>query len=96
MLCALALMIGSTVRGCDFCVFATAYTMPLMKPSTMAVTLPNVMGTAKKTSPMMAKGSLLRAPTMAYVVEDVARTHHAVLNEMNTAMKPEYRIPTNM
>ncbi len=58
-------------------IFATVYTSPLMKPTAIAPTLPTVTGASKNTSPEMASGSLLSAPTMEYVVEDVIRTHQA-------------------
>lgn len=51
--------------------------MPLTKPRMMAVTLPNVTGAAKKMRPETAIGSLLRAPTIEYVVEEVTRMHQA-------------------
>ena len=56
--------------------------MPLTKPMKMAVTLPDVTGASKKMRPETAIGSLLSAPTMEYVVEEVARTHHADVYEM--------------
>jgi hypothetical protein len=57
--------------------FAHAYTSPLTNPTKIALTLPNVTGASKKINPEMAIGSLFRAPTMEYVVEEVTRTHHA-------------------
>ena len=60
-----------------------------MNPRMMADTLPNVTGAAKKMRPATAIGSLFNAPTMAYVVDDVARTHQAVLYEMKIAARPE-------
>lgn len=59
------------------CILATAYTMPLTKPTKIAETLGMVKGASKKMRPDTAIGSLLRAPTIEYVVEDVTRTHHA-------------------
>ena len=59
-----------------------------MKPMKMAVMLPNVFGASKKTSPETAIGSLFRAPTIEYVVEDVARTHHAEVYEMKIDASP--------
>lgn len=51
--------------------------MPLTKPTKMAETLPNVTGASKKTRPETAIGSLFKAPTIEYVVEEVTRTHQA-------------------
>jgi hypothetical protein len=39
-----------------------------------------VAASPKKMIPDAATGSLLRAPTIEYVVLDVARIHHAVVN----------------
>lgn len=50
-----------------------------MKPTPMAEIRPNVAISPKKTMPLRARGSLLRAPTMLYVVLDVTRTHQAVV-----------------
>jgi hypothetical protein len=36
----------------------------------------------------------LSAPTIEYVVEDVARWHQALAYEMPTAPRPEYTMPT--
>ena len=71
--------VGRTpVFGLDDCLtFANAYTIPLTKPTPMADTLGSVTGASKKISPLKAMGSLFKAPTMEYVVEDVTRTHHA-------------------
>jgi len=55
----------------------------------MALTLGNVTGASKKTRPEMAMGSLLRAPTMEYVVELVTRTHQALVYEMKMELRPE-------
>jgi hypothetical protein len=68
---------------------AKVYTMPLTKPTPMAETLGNVMGASKKIRPLRATGSLLRAPTIEYVVEDVIRTHQADVYEIKTEDKPE-------
>jgi hypothetical protein len=48
-----------------------------MNPIMIAETLPNVTGAEKKMRPLMAMGSLLRDPTMEYVVEEVTRIHQA-------------------
>ncbi len=40
-------------------------------------------------SPLSAMGSLLSAPTMEYVVDEVTRTHHAEVYEMKTEDRPE-------
>ena len=63
--------------------------MPLTKPTPMAETLGNVTGSSKKTRPLTAMGSLLRAPTIEYVVDDVTRTHQAEVYEMKTDDRPE-------
>lgn len=47
-----------------------------MKPKKMADTLLNVIGASKKTNPLIAMGSLFKAPTIEYVVDDVTRWHH--------------------
>jgi hypothetical protein len=54
----------------------------------MAETLGMVTGASKKIKPETAIGSLLRAPTIEYVVEDVTRTHHADVYEMKTDDAP--------
>lgn len=54
-------------------------THPAKKPTEMALTLPVVTGSPKKTIPLKANGNLLSAPTMLYVVLLVVRTHHAVV-----------------
>jgi len=78
------------VLGFAFCLtLARAYTMPLMKPTTIAETLGNVTGASKKIRPDRAMGSLFNAPTMEYVVEEVTRTHQAEVYEMNTEERPE-------
>lgn len=81
LLFALALigtLVGNIPCGAFFSVaFATAYTMPLTNPTKMADTLGIVTGASKKTNPETAMGSLLSAPTIEYVVDDVALTHHA-------------------
>lgn len=61
----------------DSLVLATAYTMPLTKPTKIAETLGSVTGASKKMRPEIAMGNLFRAPTIEYVVEEVARTHQA-------------------
>lgn len=43
----------------------------------IAETEAKVTGASKKTRPERAIGSLLRAPTIEYVVEEVTRTHQA-------------------
>jgi hypothetical protein len=55
----------------------------------MADTLPKVTGAEKKTRPLIAIGSLFRAPTIEYVVEDVTRMHQAEQYEMKIAARPE-------
>jgi hypothetical protein len=60
-----------------------------MNPMKIAETLPNVTGAAKKIRPAMAMGSLFRAPTIEYVVDDVTRMHHAEQYEMKLAARPE-------
>lgn len=56
------------------------------------MTFPNVTGSPKKIMPLAATGSLLRAPTIEYVVEEVVLTHQAVVYEMKTAAAPEKAI----
>jgi len=68
---------------------AHAYTRPETKPKRMAETLPTVIGAEKKISPLMAMGSLFKAPTIEYVVGDVTRTHQAEQYEMSMAARPE-------
>lgn len=63
--------------------------MPLTKPTKIADTLPKVTGASKNTRPLTAIGSLLRAPTMEYVVDEVTRTAHAEVYEMKTEERPE-------
>ena len=63
--------------------------MPLMKPTKIADTLGIVTGASKKIKPDIAIGSLLSAPTIEYVVEEVTRTHHAEVYEIKTEDKPE-------
>lgn len=78
------------VFGFDCCfTLATAYTMPLIKPTAIAETLGTVTGASKKIRPLSAIGSLLSAPTMEYVVEEVTRTHQAEVYDMNTDERPE-------
>lgn len=55
----------------------------------MAETEPKVTGASKKISPEIAIGSLLRDPTMEYVVEEVTRIHQAEAYEMNMVPRPE-------
>ena len=55
----------------------------------MAETDGIVTGASKKISPLSAIGSLLRAPTMEYVVDDVTRTHQAEVYDMKTEERPE-------
>lgn len=70
--------VGSDILFIAVCLtLAQAYTIPLTNPMMMAETLPNVIGALKKTRPLTAIGSLLRAPTIEYVVEEVTRMHHA-------------------
>lgn len=63
--------------------------MPLTNPIAIAETLPTVTGAEKKTKPLSATGSLFRAPTIEYVVEEVTLMHHAELYEMVIAPRPE-------
>jgi hypothetical protein len=63
--------------------------MPLTKPTNIAETLGMVTGASKKINPDTAIGSLLRAPTIEYVVEEVTRTHHAEVYEIKTDDRPE-------
>jgi hypothetical protein len=63
--------------------------MPLTNPIMIAVTLPKVTGAEKNTSPLTAMGSLLRAPTIEYVVDEVTRMHQAEQYEMKIAQRPE-------
>ena len=70
-------------------ILAQAYTIPLTNPIKIADTAPSVTGASKKMKPLMAIGSLLSAPTMEYVVDDVARWHQALAYEMPTAPRPE-------
>lgn len=84
-------VVGRTpVLGLEPCLtLAKVYTIPLTKPTAIAETLGTVTGASKNTSPLSAMGSLLRAPTMEYVVEEVTRTHHAEVYEMKTDDRPE-------
>lgn len=76
--------------GFELCLtFASAYTRPLTKPTPIAETLGRVTGASKKIRPLRARGSLFRAPTMEYVVDEVTRTHQAEVYEMNTDERPE-------
>jgi hypothetical protein len=85
------LEVGRTpVFGFAFCfTLAIAYTMPLTNPTVIAETLGKVTGASKKMRPDRAMGSLFKAPTMEYVVEEVTRTHHADVYEMKTDERPE-------
>jgi hypothetical protein len=84
------IVVGNVSFGFWPCLtFARAYTSPLTKPTMIADTLPKVIGASKKMSPLMARGSLLRAPTIEYVVDEVTRTHHADEYEMKTVDRPE-------
>lgn len=69
-------------------IFAIAYTIPLTKPRKMAETEGIVTGASKKTSPETAMGSLFKAPTMEYVVDEVARTHQAEEYEIKMEERP--------
>lgn len=62
----------------------------------MAETLPTVIGAEKKISPLTAIGSLFKAPTIEYVVDDVTLMHQAEQYEMNIPANPEYNMPTRM
>lgn len=55
----------------------------------MAVHPPRVTGLPKNNRPLIANGSLFRAPTIEYVVEPVTRTHQADVYEMKTEDNPE-------
>jgi hypothetical protein len=58
-------VVGRTFFGFEESfIFATAYTMPLTKPTKIAETLGIVTGASKKIKPDTAIGSLLRAPTI--------------------------------
>lgn len=67
-----------------------------MNPITMAETLPKVTGASKKIRPDSASGSLFRAPTIEYVVEEVTRTHHADVYEMKTDDRPDKTMAKKM
>lgn len=73
----------------DCLTLAQAYTIPLTNPMKIAETLPKVTGASKKTRPLTAIGSLLRAPTMEYVVEEVTRMHQAEQYEIKMVANPE-------
>lgn len=78
------------IFACADCLtLARAYTIPEMNPTAIAETLGAVTGASKKIRPLIAIGSLLRAPTMEYVVEEVTRTHQADVYEMKTEESPE-------
>jgi len=74
-----ALVVGKMPTfGFEFCLtLANAYTIPLTKPTKIAPTLGKVTASSKKMRPEMAMGSLFKAPTMEYVVDEVTRTHQA-------------------
>ena len=96
-LCILALIgcefvVGSPppIFACVDCLtFASAYTMPETNPTPIAETPGIVTGASKKMRPLRAMGSLFRAPTIEYVVEEVTRTHQADVYEMKTEERPE-------
>ena len=74
----MGIAVGKTLADFSFGrTFDQAKTMPLTKPMKIAETLPKVTGALKKMRPLTAIGSLLRAPTIEYVVDDVMRMHHA-------------------
>jgi len=54
----------------------------------MAETLGSVTGASKKMRPDTAMGSLFRVPTIEYVVDEVALTHHADVYEMKIEETP--------
>lgn len=62
----------------------------------MADTLPKVTGASKKIRPESASGSLFSAPTIEYVVDEVTRTHHADVYEMNTDERPDRTMAKKM
>ena len=68
--------------------FATAKTIPLTKPTDIALTLASVTGTSKNTRPETAMGSLLSAPTIEYVVLLVTRTQLAEAYDMRMDERP--------
>ena len=82
--------VGSTpVFGFELSLsFDTAYTIPLTKPIKIAETLGKVTGASKKISPDTAIGSLFSAPTIEYVVDEVALTHQAEVYEMKMEAMP--------
>jgi len=81
--------IGSDIFAAALCLtLAQAYTMPLTNPIIIADTLPNVTGASKKIRPLTATGSLFKAPTMEYVVDEVTRMHHAEAYEMKMVPVP--------
>ena len=73
----------------DCLTFASAYTIPLMKPTPIAETDGMVTGASKKIRPLSAMGNLLSAPTMEYVVDEVTRTHQAEVYDIKTEDNPE-------
>ena len=70
--------------------------MPLTKPTMIAETLGMVTGASKKMRPLNAIGSLFKAPTIEYVVDEVTRTHQAEVYDMNTEESPENTIARTM
>jgi len=60
-----------------------------MKPTRIEQTLEKLAGSPKKRMPDAATGSLLSAPTIENVVDEVVRTVQAVQYEMKTAAAPE-------
>lgn len=94
-LCSFAFTASWFVVGKDIFAFADsttlahAYTTPLTKAISTAETLPNVTGALKKMKPLTAMGSLFRAPTMEYVVDEVTRMHQAEQYEMKIVPRPE-------
>lgn len=78
LLALITLVVGRVFFASAPCLtFAQAYTIPLKKPMMIAETLPKVTGAWKKIKPDTATGSLLSAPVMEYVVEEVTRMHQA-------------------
>lgn len=54
-------------------------THPATNPMKMELPLVKFKASPKKRMPLKANGNLLRAPTMLYVVLEVARMHHEVV-----------------
>ena len=61
-------------------------------PTRIAEVLANVTLSPKNIMPLAATGSLFNAPTIEYVVLEVVRKHHAVVNDMAKADTPENTI----